>query len=60
MVLVGKTAYGQVDVVKWSIEKDNTDRTDGCVKKYLWDIKKFDIIGAEIQELGERQEYKCK
>ena len=40
-------------------EKHNPDGTGGCVKKYLWNSKNFDIMGTETPEPGERQEDKC-
>ena len=48
-----------LDVIKKRKEKHNPDGTGGCVKKYLWNSKNFDIIGAGTPEPGERQEDKC-
>ena len=49
----------RVDVIKRRKEKHNPDGTGGCVKKYLWNSKNFDIMGTETPEPGERQEDKC-
>ena len=52
--------YTILDITSQELkEKHNPDGTGGCVKKYLWNSKNFDIMGTETPEPGERQEDKC-
>ena len=59
LLQTGSQFSNSADVIKKRKEKHNPDGTGGCIKKYLWNSKNFDIMGTEIPEPGERQEDKC-